>query len=116
MTDVLVHRAEGSGAVVARLSGEITSATAPALYDSLEPLVAEKGRLVLEMTGVGYISSAGLRVLVLLHRRAEQVGAHVELRGLSGELRFVMAATGFLELFDVRSDPAAEPRREAEAA
>jgi anti-sigma B factor antagonist len=117
MTDVSVYVSGGAGVVAAELSGEITSTTATGLYEQLEPLVAAQGRLRLDLSKVTYISSAGLRVLVLLHRRAQQAQAAVELTGLTEELRFVMSATGFLDLFDVAPGaaeaPAAKLHREA---
>jgi anti-sigma B factor antagonist len=113
MSEVSVRVSDGPGLVAVELAGEIDSTSASALYERLEPLVAAQGRLRLDLAGVGYVSSAGLRVLVLLHRRAQQVRAGVELTGLSEELRFVMSATGFLDLFADAPRPAREQHREA---
>lgn len=113
MSEVSVRVSDGPGLVAVELSGEIDSITAAGLYERLEPLVGAQNRLRLDLAGVSYISSAGLRVLVLLHRRAQQARAGVELTGLSEELRFVMAATGFLDLFDDASRPERELHRGA---
>ena len=101
MSAIRVEERTSSEAVVALLSGEITSETAPSVHEKLLGLVAPRGRLVVDLSGVTYVSSAGLRVLVLLHRRAAQAGARIELTGLPEAIRFTMAATGFLELFVV---------------
>jgi len=99
MSAVRVEERKSPEAVVALLSGEITSETAPSMHEKLLGLVVPQGRLVVDMSGVTYVSSAGIRVLVLLHRRAAQAGGRVELTGLPEAIRFTMAATGFLELF-----------------
>lgn len=108
MSEISVKVSGGPGAVTVELSGELDSTTSAGLYERLEPLVAAQSLLRLDLAGVGYVSSAGLRVLVLMHRRAQQARAAVTLTGLSEELRFVMSATGFLDLFDVAPEPARE--------
>jgi anti-sigma B factor antagonist len=113
MTEVSLRVREEPGLRLVELTGEVDSTTATGLYERLEPLVAAPGRLRLDLSGVSYISSAGLRVLVLVHRRAQQTRAGVELTGLSEELRFIMAATGFLDLFADAPEPVPEPNREA---
>jgi anti-anti-sigma factor len=47
------------------------------------------------------MSSAGLRVLLLAHRRAQSSRARIVLAGLQPDVREVMSATGFLSFFDV---------------
>jgi anti-anti-sigma factor len=53
------------------------------------------------MSKMSYMSSAGLRVLLLVQRRAQATGARVALARLPEDVREVMAATGFLEFFAV---------------
>ena len=113
MSEISVKVGGAPGAVTVELSGELDSTTSAGLYEQLEPLVTAQEVLCLELSGVGYVSSAGLRDLVLLHRRAEQARAGVRLTGLSEELKFVMAATGFLDLFDVAPEAARELHRGA---
>ena len=116
MSAVRVEERKSDEAVVSLVSGEITSETAPAVHERLLGLVVPQGRLVVDLSGVTYVSSAGLRVLVLLHRRATLAGARVELTGLPELLRFTMAATGFLDLFVLSTEdgavaePAAAPQ------
>jgi anti-sigma B factor antagonist len=94
-----VETGEVPGAAVLRLTGEITSANAREV--GMRALGALHGveDLRVDLSEVTYLSSAGLRVLVLLYRNAEDQGANVVISGLSPRLRFVMRAAGFLELF-----------------
>jgi anti-sigma B factor antagonist len=50
---------------------------------------------------VQYISSAGLRTLLMAYRHAERVGTALAVTGLSAHLRSILSATGFLRFFAV---------------
>jgi anti-sigma B factor antagonist len=97
--NAVVEPGDEQGAAVLRLTGEITSANAAEI--GLSALAGLDGveSLRVDLTEVTYLSSAGLRVLVLLYRNAESTGTKVTLFGLSPRLRFIMRAAGFLELF-----------------
>jgi anti-sigma B factor antagonist len=96
-----------SGATVVVLAGDIDGSTAPvAQARILEQLVAGE-TLILDMTGVAYMSSAGLRMLLSAHRSAATKGGSVRLVGLSEDLQDTMAATGFLEFFSTYPSVAA---------
>lgn len=103
MTVKLTSRMEGTACVVA-LEGEVNSTTSGGLQAQLLPFIGQEGRVLIDLSGVSYISSAGLRTLLIVHRRAQQVRARVTLVGLSEEVRFVMSATGFLDFFEVTDD------------
>lgn len=94
----IVTRSVG-GVTVAALSGDLDGKSAPLAHEALLPLCSAGGRLVLAMGEVGYMSSAGLRLLLLLFRQAQAAGGELVLVGLSEELRDTMAATGFLSYF-----------------
>lgn len=87
------------GAAVVRLSGEITSANGPRIGELVLERLDGVTQLRVDLADVDYMSSAGLRVLVLIHRRAEATGAKVTVSGLKPQLRFIMQAVGFLDLF-----------------
>ncbi len=90
-------------AVVATLKGDIDARTAPMVQEKLLPLLPTQGCLVLDMTQVSYLSSAGLRMLLALYRQsnpqADTQSSNLMLVGLSEEIQETMAVTGFLEFF-----------------
>jgi stage II sporulation protein AA (anti-sigma F factor antagonist) len=63
-------------------------------------------RLVMDLSGVEYISSAGLRVLLMAAKRLKEPAAGLVLCGLGPSVRTVLELAGFLPLFAV------EPGRE----
>ena len=79
--------------------GEIDGSTAPMFQQQVVSLAQSGVKLLLDMSGVTFMSSAGLRVLLLLYRQISGVGGNVVLVGLSPSLRDTMAATGFLKYF-----------------
>lgn len=90
------------GAVtVVELAGELDSATAASARDELVRLVGDGGLLLLDLSGLSYMSSAGLRVMLLIYRQARTSGARLALAGIPNDIRTIMAATGFLDFFTV---------------
>jgi anti-sigma B factor antagonist len=84
---------------VVDLDGELDGKTAPDVQEQLGPLIQAGGRLILDMTHVPYMSSAGLRVLLMLYRQAAANKGRIALVGLSEELSDTMSVTGFLSFF-----------------
>jgi anti-anti-sigma factor len=60
-------------------------------------------RLVLDLSGVEYISSAGLRVLLMAAKRLKAPPAALALCGLGPGVRAVLELAGFLPLFTVEA-------------
>ena len=91
---------EIDGIIVATLFGELDGRTAPLVQDQLLALPRPGGKVLLDMSGVGYISSAGLRALLMLYRQMVADNGRVALVGLTESIRDVMSVTGFLEFFN----------------
>ena len=91
---------EIDGIIVATLFGELDGRTAPLVQDQLLALPRLGGKVLLDMSGVGYISSAGLRALLMLYRRMAANDGRVALVGLAENIKDVMVVTGFLEFFE----------------
>jgi anti-sigma B factor antagonist len=105
--NVSVRSREQDGVTVVELEGEITSVTSAELQGAILPLIGRTATTVIDLSGVPYISSAGLRTLLLVHRQALRRQTATVLVGLVEEVRFVMASTGFLDFFDVRESASA---------
>jgi len=94
------------GITVVTMSGDIDGKTAPEVQQQLLPLIEAEDALVLDMHGVNYMSSAGLRVMLLLYRQAASQDSQLALVNLAEEVEDVMSATGFLDFFTVAGDVA----------
>ncbi len=87
------------GATVVELIGNLDGNTSPEVQDKLEPLIEAKCCLVLDMSKCGYVSSAGLRVLLMLAKHLTAREGHLALTGVCPEIKDVMEMTGFINFF-----------------
>ena len=88
-------------------SGRIDSATAPQFQDALDA-VTESGtyRLVLDMSEVDFISSAGLRAIVNARKTCRRYNrGDLVLASPSENVQRTMELAGFYTLFDVYGTP-----------
>jgi anti-sigma B factor antagonist len=91
-------------ATILEVTGEIDGSSAPQLQEHIVALAQPGSKLLLDLSGVSFMSSAGLRVLLLLYRQISGGGGQVVLVGLSDALKDTMAATGFLKYFKTTDD------------
>lgn len=81
------------------IAGDVDGNTASAVQQQVLPLAQPGSKLLMNMTKVLYMSSAGLRMLLSLHRQASAQDSKVVLVGLSEEIQDTMSITGFLQFF-----------------
>lgn len=77
------------------LEGRLDTATTPQLGESLKDLPENCNLCVLDFAKVDYISSAGLRLLLLLHKRMEAKGGKLALRKVQPGVQDILEMTGF---------------------
>jgi anti-sigma B factor antagonist len=91
---------EVQSVTVVALSGDLDGSTAPEAQAQIVPLAVSDARIALDMSNVPYMSSAGLRMLLVLYRTIAGSGGKVVLVGLTSDLEDTMRLTGFLDFFD----------------
>lgn len=92
---------EGEVTVIA-VSGRLDNASAGALEDRLSQELAGPGRrLLLELSQLEYISSAGFRVLLVAARLARGTNGQMAFACVIGHVRELFEVGGFLKLFRV---------------
>lgn len=103
--EIVVNRE--SNALIGVLQGRMDAVTT-ADFDRwfAERIDAGEQRLVLDMSGLEYISSAGLRSLLAAAKKIKAVGGALALCGLSGTVAEVFRMSGFLTIFTVRDSSA----------
>lgn len=96
------------GIVAVALAGRIDTTTSPVLEQHLLGLLTGgERRIVVDFSGVDYISSAGLRVMLVLARRVRDANGQLGLCAMGDAVRQVFQLAGFLPLFTVRDSRAA---------
>ena len=81
------------------MNGEVTYSTAPTVEQQLLPLGQHGVKLLLDMTKVPYMSSAGLRMMLSLYRQVTNQEGQIVLVGLVDDIKDTMSITGFLDYF-----------------
>lgn len=86
----------GEGSVVLSVTGEIDLSTADELQNALDGALDATGttEVCVDLTDVGFLDSAGLRVLVSGQRVAEERGLGFRVTGAQPRVRKVIAITG----------------------
>jgi len=89
-----------NGCRVIRVEGRLDTLTAPE-FDAAGDRWTSGGRQILDLSGLVYISSAGLRSLLLAQRRESQQGGTLVLAGPLGLVQEVLSVAGFDTLFEI---------------
>lgn len=84
---------------VIKLIGDIDANTTPAIQEEILSVIQPDSKVIFDMSQVGYMSSAGLRMLLMLYRTARFNNENLVMVGLTEEIRDTMAITGFLNFF-----------------
>lgn len=87
-------------ATLVALSGKLDASTTPAVEARLLELVREgKKFLALDFSGVTYLASSGLRMMLVLARQINSLEGRLVLCGLDQTMRDTMEVAGFLPYF-----------------
>lgn len=90
---------------VLRLSGRLDTETSADFELAAHDLTAAgERRFVVDLSGISYVSSAGLRVLLALAKQMQVEGGAMRLCGLAPSVRQVFDLSGFSKLFTIASD------------
>lgn len=87
---------------VIKLIGNIDAKTTPAIQEEILSVAQPDSKVIFDMSQVAYMSSTGLRMLLLLYRTANFNSENLIMVGLTEEIRDMMSITGFLNFFTTR--------------
>lgn len=88
---------KSDASVVLELSGRLDTSTAPVLDKTIREDIPEQAALTLNLKGLEYISSAGLRVLLTAQKRMQQHGS-MKLVHVCEDVMEVLDMTGFSQV------------------
>ncbi len=96
------------------ITGRVDAATAPRLKEALDAVCsAERYNIVLDLAGLEYISSPGLRVLIETRKRVRDwkitniEGGDIRIANMPPRIKEVFDLTGFTALFEIFDDTVA---------
>jgi anti-anti-sigma factor len=90
-----IAESDAHGVLVASLSGRLDLASAAAAEAALLGMVGKRQPVLVDLSGLAYASSAGLRVLLKVAREAKSTGHGLALCGAQGPVKEVLEVSGF---------------------
>ncbi|MFO7446016.1 MAG: STAS domain-containing protein [Ignavibacteriaceae bacterium] len=85
-----------------RPEGKLDSATSPVLEEKILTLInEEKRRLLIDFEKLDYISSAGLRVLLIAAKKSKSINGELRLSSMNSQIKDVFNISGFSSLFKI---------------
>ncbi|MDA1353737.1 MAG: STAS domain-containing protein [bacterium] len=86
--------------LIATVSGQIDTLTAPELQNRLVSAIEQgENKVVMDVADVNYVSSAGLRVFLIIQKKLKPLGHGLEIRNMRDDVKQVFDVTGFTGLF-----------------
>ena len=82
---------------IIEIVGRLDTITAPALDKTINEDIGDTKNLVLDIKGIEYISSAGLRVLLAAQKKMQKIGS-MKVTGVREEVMEVFEMTGFSDI------------------
>jgi anti-anti-sigma factor len=107
--ELVFDRADNGGEPLLAVRGEIDVAMTTRLAKELDSLAnaasAHGGRAVVDLSGVGFIDSSGVRELLKTQRRLQSGGGELVLRAPSTPCRRVLEVSGASVEFTIDESP-----------
>ena len=82
---------------IIEIVGRLDTITAPALDKTINEDIGDTKNLVLDVKGMEYISSAGLRVLLAAQKKMQKIGK-MKVTGVCEDVMEVFEMTGFADI------------------
>ena len=82
---------------IIEIVGRLDTITAPVLDKTINENIGDTKNLVLDVKGMEYISSAGLRVLLGAQKKMQKIGS-MKVKNVCAEVMDVFEMTGFADI------------------
>ena len=82
---------------IIEIVGRLDTITAPALDKTINEDIGDAKNIILDVKGMEYISSAGLRVLLAAQKKMQKIGS-MKVTGVCEEVMEVFEMTGFADI------------------
>ena len=87
-------------ATIIEIVGRLDTITAPSLDKTISEDVTDAKHLILDLKGMEYISSAGLRVLLGAQKKMQKIGS-MKVINVCAEVMEVFEMTGFADILTI---------------
>jgi len=95
---MLINQKQDNDNIILVLDGRLDTTTSPKLQEALIPAIDEAEKVILDFEKLAYISSAGLRVLLMGQKTATSRNTDLVIKNVSEEIMEVFDMTGFTDM------------------
>ncbi|MBR2374177.1 MAG: STAS domain-containing protein [Lentisphaeria bacterium] len=92
---------KNANSLTVSIEGSIDTVTAPELDSQLQANWAGITELIMDLAAVDYISSAGLRVILMASRQMEECDGSMTVRNVNDDIKEIFEMTGFDSLLNL---------------
>ena len=98
-----ITKTESGNIMKLHIEGRLDATSSPQLQEEIITALENAEELHLDFTNLDYISSAGLRVLLIGEKAATNKGKQMKLFGVSAEVMEIMNMTGFANILKIEA-------------
>jgi anti-sigma B factor antagonist len=100
MTKLSINTDNTQDVSIMKVKGRIDSDTAPEFDNALTQLLKEdRNKIILNLQGVEFLSSAGLRAMVKALKKAQKSGGDLRLASVSNPIEVILRTVGMMQMF-----------------
>lgn len=89
--------------ITVTLDGELNTLAAQQFAKDVEPLMEESGKqITMDFTNLSFISSTGMRTLLLLNKETIAKKGKISIIGMSEDIKQIFELTGFDQMFEIK--------------
>ena len=100
-TYMKVNRSESNGKIIFAIEGRVDTTTSSELQAVLTADVNNTNEMVIDCSDLIYISSAGLRVLLSVHKAMNKKSGKFVLTNVSEDIMEIFEITGFSNILNI---------------
>ena len=97
-----INESKGDNSITLAVEGQVDTVTAPDLQRQLLTAFQKSKNIVLDLTNVGYMSSAGLRALLLGQKTATSKGGKMTVTNVCDAVMQVFTMSGFAKVLNIK--------------
>lgn len=99
-----INKSTENGQIVLNLTGRLDTTTAPDFQKTLLDEIQTGKNIILDFSGLAYVSSAGLRTLLIGQKTVAAGNQTMTLRQVSDEIMEVFDMTGFSDILTIEGN------------
>lgn len=87
---------------VLNFSGSLDTSTAPQAEEQVNPFLSDDAKIIIDLSGTNYVSSAGLRVFLATAKRLGAVNGSLCICNANEVVKEILEISGFTTILDVQ--------------